>query len=95
MEQPFRKSSNCYIRDSKSIYYMAVLLFSGIPCHKNHMIKRVITPARLPIVLIRLLIATKMAGDFGAGSFIFKIDPAFNFEMNDKVQIDAREKGRS
>ena len=26
-----------------------------------------------------------MASDFGDATFTFKIDPAFNFEMNDKV----------
>ena len=30
--------------------------------------------------------------DFGDATFTFKIDPAFYFEMNDKVQVDAREK---
>ena len=34
-----------------------------------------------------------MASDFGDAN-TFKVDPAFNFEMNDKVQIDAREKRR-
>ena len=36
-----------------------------------------------------------MASDLGDATFTFKIDPAFNFEMNDKVHIDAREKGKS
>ena len=36
-----------------------------------------------------------MASDFGDATFPFKIDPAFNFEMNDKVQIDASAKGKS
>ena len=36
-----------------------------------------------------------MASDFGDATFTFKIHPVFNFEMNDKVQIDAREKGKS
>ena len=37
-----------------------------------------------------------MASDFGDATFTFKINPAFNFEMKDiKVQIDAREKGKS
>ena len=51
--------------------------------------------ASLLFVLIHLLIATKMASDFGDATITFKIDPAFYFEMNDKVQIDAREKGKS
>ena len=34
-----------------------------------------------------------MASDLGDATFTFQIDPAFNFEINDKVQIDAREKG--
>ena len=34
--------------------------------------------------------ATKMASDFVDATFTFKIDPAFNFEMNDEVQIDAK-----
>ena len=51
--------------------------------------------ASLLFVLIRLLIATKMASDFGDATFTFKIDSAFNFEMNDNVQIDARENGKS
>ena len=46
----------------------------------------------LLFVLIRLLIATKMASDIGDASFTFKFDPVFNFEMNDKEQIDVREK---
>ena len=49
--------------------------------------------ASLLFVLISLFIATKMASDFGNTTFTFKIDPSFNFEMNGKVQIDAREKG--
>ena len=51
--------------------------------------------ASLLFVLIRLLIATKMASDFGDANFTFKINSALCFEMNDKVQIDAREKAES
>ena len=36
-----------------------------------------------------------MASDFGTQPFTFKIDLAFNFEMKDKVQTDARENGKS
>ena len=36
-----------------------------------------------------------MASDFGEATFHFQIDLAFNFEMNVKVQIDARESGQS
>ena len=36
-----------------------------------------------------------MASDFAMQPFTFKIDVAFNFEMKDKVQIDARENGKS
>ena len=36
-----------------------------------------------------------MAFDFATKPFTFKIDLAFNFEMKDKVQIDARENGKS
>ena len=36
-----------------------------------------------------------MASDFATQPFTFKIDLAFNFEMEDKVQIDARENGKS
>ena len=36
-----------------------------------------------------------MASDFATQAFTFKIDRAFNFEMKDKVQIDARENGKS
>ena len=36
-----------------------------------------------------------MASDSVDATFTFKIDPAFNFEMKDKVQIDEREKGES
>ena len=36
-----------------------------------------------------------MASDFATQPFIFKIDLAFNFEMKDKAQIDARENGKS
>ena len=51
--------------------------------------------AKLLFVLIRLLIATKMASNFGDATFTFKIYPVFNFEINDKEQTDAREKGKS
>lgn len=40
-----------------------------------------------------MLIATKMASAFGDATFTFEIDPAFSFEMNDKVHIDGRGKG--
>ena len=69
------------------------------------MIKHVISPAAAShwlaqlasslFALIRLLIATKMASDFSDATFTFKIGLAFNFEMNDKVQMDARENGKS
>ena len=36
-----------------------------------------------------------MASDIATQPFTFKIDLAFNFEMKDKVQIDARENGKS
>ena len=36
-----------------------------------------------------------MASDFAMQPFTFKIDLVFNFEMKDKVQIDARENGKS
>ena len=36
-----------------------------------------------------------MASDFATQPFTFKIDLAFNFEMTDKVKIDARENGKS
>ena len=36
-----------------------------------------------------------MASDFATQPFTFKIDLAFNFEMKDKVQIDARENGKT
>ena len=36
-----------------------------------------------------------MASDFGDATVHFQIDLAFNFEMNVKVQIDARENGKS
>ena len=36
-----------------------------------------------------------MASDFATQPFTFKIDLVFNFEMKDKVQIDARENGNS
>ena len=36
-----------------------------------------------------------MASDFATQPFTFKIGLAFNFEMEDKVQIDARENGKS
>ena len=36
-----------------------------------------------------------MATDFGNATCTFKIGPVFNFEMSDKVQIDARENGIS
>ena len=51
--------------------------------------------ASLLFVLIRLLTITKMVSDFGDTTLPFKIDPVFNFEMKDKVQTDAREKGKS
>ena len=35
-----------------------------------------------------------MASDFAMQPFTFKIDLLFNFEMKDKVQIDARENGK-
>ena len=35
-----------------------------------------------------------MASDFATQPFTFKINLAFNFEMKDKVQIDARENGK-
>ena len=34
-----------------------------------------------------------MTSDFSEANFTFKIDSAFNFEMNDKVQLDAKKKG--
>ena len=61
-------------------------------CAASHWLAQL---ASLLFVLIRLLIATKMASVFVDATFIFKIDPAFNFEMNDKIQIDARENGKS
>ena len=36
-----------------------------------------------------------MASNFGDATFTFKINLAFNFEMNDEVQIDAKENGKS
>ena len=51
--------------------------------------------ASLLFVLIRLLIATKMACDFGDATFTLKIDPVFYFEMNDKIKIGASEKEKS
>ena len=36
-----------------------------------------------------------MASNFATQPFTFKIDFAFHFEMKDKVQIDARENGKS
>ena len=36
-----------------------------------------------------------MAPDFATQPFTLKIDLAFNFEMKDKVQIDARENEKS
>ena len=74
--------------------------------HKNHLITRVRNNtctashwldqlAALLFILIRLLIATKMASDFGDATVHFEIDLVFNFEMNVRVQIDARENGKS
>ena len=40
--------------------------------------------ASLLFVLIHLLIAIKMQSNFGDATFTFKIDPEFNFEMNNK-----------
>ena len=62
---------------------------------------RVITPAKLPIgkpnylltlisLSTRLSIATKMVSAFADTTFTFESDPAFNFEMNDKVKIDGK-----
>ena len=61
-------------------------------CTASHWLAQL---ASLLFVLILLLIATKMASDFGDATFIIENDSAFNFEMDDKVQIDAREKGES
>ena len=36
-----------------------------------------------------------MASDFATQPFTFKIDRGFNLEIKDKVQIDARENGKS
>ena len=36
-----------------------------------------------------------MASDFATQPFTFKIGLPFNFEIKDKVQIDARENGKS
>ena len=45
---------------------------------------------------IRRRFRNEMASDFATQSFTFKIDLAFNFEMKDKVQIDANwENGKS
>ena len=55
-------------------------------CAASHWLDQL---ASLLFVLIRLLIATKMASDFATQPFTFKIDLAFNFEMKDKVQINA------
>ena len=83
---------------------MTVMLFSEIThfikydhtcnntCAASHWLDQL---ASLLFVLIRLLIATKMASDFATPPFTFKIDLAFNFEMKDKVQIDARKNGKS
>ena len=52
-------------------------------------------PALLAIllfVLIHLLIATKMTS-FGDATFTFKTDSAFDFEINNKIQISAKGKG--
>ena len=44
------------------------------------------------MVLWLIYVTTKMAPDFCDKTFTFKIDPAFNFEANVKVQINASEK---
>ena len=72
---------------------MTIMLFSEI----THFIKIIWSHLRcftLLFVLIHLLIAIMMVSDFGDTNFTFKIDLAFNFEMNDKVQIDAKENGK-
>ena len=39
------------------------------------------------------VIATKMTSDFGDATLTFKIDPMFNFEMNDKYKLMQEKKG--